>query len=536
MKKPLKILLFAFCLFMLTACGAENSVFGNQEPATEFYDIRVEETEVFHAGLSGTYLGVQFYGEDIIQVLLWQDGVRMQKAGGGSEIILPEYGFFTGNWFLTSEGKSVLFYDEISGGGVRVLDSNGERLFFLDDILGLSICETADRKVYLLAEEEGSVFLAQLNMDSGSLRRVEGLAFNQISNLTTRPYRCLGLGSEALMLLDSEGIWEIEEDENRAAKSIVLSFDSTSYMDMISNPSSNPNYDLRDISAFHVLEDGSAELLWKYKDSGKSPLQILSYEKTEKQILRLRCTSISGWMTECITEFNRSSENYQVVLEQPTSSDWTDFRQRTDMEIGAGKGADLIIGQASENFNALIEKGALEDITPYLERSGINRADYFPAVFAQKEGQKTIYGISPEISLKSLWISREVLRDTQEINIETLVNALNDYSGKGSIYVYPSSYILRFLLEGSENFGGMVNYEKRSCDFDSELFIKFLNIAKRYGGKSYMDSPSVIGERLVQTLGYFESKEELNLQAKLLSVIFSITASILRCHGETCLQ
>lgn len=516
MKLYLRTVLLIVCLFMLTACGAENSTFGNQEPATEFYDIRVEETEVFHAGFAGTYLGVQFYGEDIIQVLLWQDGVRMQKAGGGSEIILPEYGFFTGNWFLTSEGKSVLFYDEISGGGVRVLDSNGERLFFLDDILGLSICETEDGKIYLLAEEDDRIFLGELDMENSLLKMLECPDIRQNPSGNVAASQSLGLGPEGLMLMDSEGIWKLEIKENQAAKSIFMPFVSTSYMAMLPDPISNPNYGLRSVSGFRVLEDGSAEVLWKYIDSGKGLLQVLRYEKMEKQMLRLRCTQISGWMAECITAFNQSNNTYQVILEQPADmTAFEDFQQRTDMEIGAGKGADMIIGQASGSFSALLEKGALEDLTPYLAQSGISRENYFPITFAQKKNQETVYGIAPAIYPMSLWINQEVLGEAEELNIETLVNALNDYSGKGSIvYSWSSISILSLLSIDSEDFWGMVDYENEICDFDTELFRKILNVAKRYGSNSYMDSPAIIGERQVMDLGGFERAEELSAQGK----------------------
>lgn len=520
MKKHLQILFFAFCLFALTACGAENNILGNQNNASEFYDILVEETEVFHTEMNNTYLGVQFYGEDIIQILLGQDGVRMLNADGGSEIVLPEYGFFTGNWFLTSEGKSILFYEETYGGGVRVLDKSGEGLFSLDDVLGLSICETEKGTVYLLAEEDDRIFLGELDMENGLLKKLECPDIQQPLYRNVAVYQSLGIGPEGPMLMDSEGIWKLEIKENEAAKSIFMPFDGTSYMAMLSDPISNPNYNLRNASGFRVLKDGSAEVLWKYVDSGKGLLQVLRYEKMEKQVLRLRCTDLSGWMAECITAFNQSNDNYQVILErlaanQTDMSALEDFQQRTDMEIGAGKGADLIIGQASGNFSALQEKGVLEDLTPYLEQSGINREDYFPITFAQKEDQETVYGIAPAIYPMSLWISQEVLGETEEQDIETVVNALNDYSGNGSIgYSWPSISILSLLSIGSENFWGMIDYENQSCDFDTELFRKILNVAERYGDSSYMDSPAIIGERQVKDLGNFERAEELAAQGK----------------------
>lgn len=527
MKKALYASLFFICLFILTACGADDNTLKNQGTESEYYNIRVEEEEIFSAETQpgSFYYGIQFYGGEIVQVM--EDITRVADKGisalllrdaGLSETLLPKYSFFTGRWFLTSDGQSILFYDEYYGGGIHVLNQKGEKLFSVVGVSGLSVCETEDGKIYLLAldETEENVFIAELNIASGALRRLEGLNLNR-RDLNFLPPQCLGSGPEGLMYMDGQGIWKIEDGEDKANKTLWLSFENTTYMDMSSNLIANPTYLTRDATGFRILEDGSVEILWSFQDSGRGLIQVLKAEQVEKEIIRLRCTQISGWLAQCIAQFNQNNENYYIIPEQPAREDTDtlkDFQQHTDLEIGAGKGADLIIGQASYDFYALLKNGALEDLAPYLERSGINREDYFPAAFAQEKEQGTIYGIIPEISLMDLWISSDVMGTAEEQNIETIVDALNVYSEKGSVSSCPPREILMCLLKGSADFWGMVDYEQTTCEFDTELFRKILNVAKRYSAQSYRDSDPIIDYRYVHSLLYFTSEAELNAQGK----------------------
>ena len=518
MKKHLRALFLLLCPLLLTACGAVGT---NQQ--TEYYDIRLEETDIFDSQEPGRYYGFQFYGEDMIQIMLEDitqgNRVWIREPDGSSRLLLPEYSQFNGSWFLTSQGQSILFYKETSESeaAIRVLSPEGETLSVHEGLSGRSVCETADGNVYLLAGEDGNTFLAQLNLSTGTLRELEGLSLNldRQLGLNVVPVQCLGLGPEGLMLMDGNGVWKITEEGSRAEKELVLSFDSTSYTDMSSDPANDKLY-VREPSGFRMLEDGSMELLWKYKASGRGILQTLRYEKTEKTVLRLRCSQLSSWMAECITEFNRTDEAYQIVIEQCSVTDqgFEDFCQRTDMEIAAGKGADLISGTSS-NFNALLEKGALADLTPCLEQYGIAEEDYFPVVFARKGSEASIYGVMPQLFCSSLWISRKVLDENQATDIETVVDALYRYPEKGSFENFPEKAILTFFLEGSESFWGMVDYENGACNFNTELFRKILEIAQRYSRPAYMDSPAILGHRSILPLGYFDSERELSDQERI---------------------
>lgn len=513
MKPYLSILLFLLCSLLLSACGTESNPFGNQSVKTEIHDIRVEEEEIFHTEFDElnlhAFLGLQYYEDEPLQII-WNDGgIWLLGTDGIAENFLPEYDYFDGTWFLTSGGESVLLYSSLYGGGVYIVNRAGEKLFSLSDISGLDICETEDGKIYLLGEEENSFFIGELNLSNGTVRKLEGLDLNRNNGTNFAPLRSLGFGPDGLMLLDSEGIWEIEEEDGAVSKSMVLSFDGTSYIDML--VFGNRNLNRRNVSDFRVSAEGAAELLWRHQNSGRGDLQVLTPESKERTPITLRCTQVSDWMAECFAEFNKTNENYHIVLEQLPDALITtleDFQQRTDMEIGAGGGADLIMGQASYNFNALLEKGAVENLAPYLERSGIDRENYFPVAFPQK--QDTLYGIMPEIGLLGLWIDSGVLEGTGELSIETIVDALYDYPEKGSISNYPTREILMFLLRGSGDFWGMIDYENGTCSFDTELFRKMLQITKRYGSQAYRDSPAIIGYRSVYPLGYyFENESEL---------------------------
>ena len=113
MKKYLQTILLMLCLCILTACGRENSASGSLADQ-EFYDIRKEEDTVFGAILSGSLLGTQFYDDKPIQVFRDAGGIWSLPAGAlptDKENLLPKFSSFPDSWFLTSTGKSILFYE-----------------------------------------------------------------------------------------------------------------------------------------------------------------------------------------------------------------------------------------------------------------------------------------------------------------------------------------------------------------------------------------------------------------------------------------
>lgn len=197
-----------------------------------------------------------------------------------------------------------------------------------------------------------------------------------------------------------------------------------------------------------------------------------------KTLLTLQTSLPNAWLKYAIAGFNRQSTDYFIRLEETYGEDVQD---RLSVEIMAGRGPDIITGSVINVSESILKKGVLVDLAPGLDAMGITDEEYFPAVRALRMGDG-VYGIRALIQPHGYWIRESVLGSTEQPDIETLVEKLYTYPDQEAVWRTNarSEVILEYLLSGSEDLWGMIDWEKGTCDFSGELFARILEIAKRY--------------------------------------------------------
>ena len=213
----------------------------------------------------------------------------------------------------------------------------------------------------------------------------------------------------------------------------------------------------------------------------------------EKIVLTFALVSESGGdnFSEVVAKFNQESDRYSVELQTCRYGEELEtMRNRLSVEVGAGDGPDLMTNDVFPITQEIMDSGVLVNLTPYLEQSGVTLESFFPAYATAVSGDG-IYGVSPSALYTGYSVDAEVLGDSQPPqDIESFADLLLEYPGHGS-FLGPrmgGRYILAYFLEGSEDLWGMIDWEKKTCDFTGPLFSKFLDVSKRYredGKKGY---------------------------------------------------
>ena len=340
------------------------------------------------------------------------------------------------------------------------------------DCLLEDICQTEDGRIYLLLSdyETRKEVLEELDPDTGQLISESRMEWDFISNGSSN----LGTAGAFPARISDQGIDSI--DTKAQSTSPILYSDGTSF-------GFRNEWDIQD---FQVLEDGTIEVLWTYRRRHIYTLDRMRMEKVEKTPVVLRgIFEYESWLSERVTLFNQKNKDYHVVLETcGYGNDVEDYARLTNIQIGAGKGPDILCGSEllQDYISGMMEKGALEELNPYMEASGIREEDYFPMVFSTwRQGEK-IYSVTPQMDTYYEEMDVEVLGSAESPDIETLADALLAREGNG---VYrqglTSEELLNTFLQGSESLWGMVDWKAGSCDFSTPLFGKLLEAARRYG-------------------------------------------------------
>lgn len=497
--------IFLFSLFwlhlLLAACGG-------QEEEAAYYEIRVESQSLEGAQEGQWLLGRQYYQGEPVCIIAEKtdDGgtapamdVYIKPDGKDSRLLFSGVSreYRSTQWYLDSEGNCFIPQTD----GVIRLDGDGNMLYhsktggWVRDICGLE-----GGKVILLTEENKNYGLAELDPVTGAITKIDSVALGSGTQY-------IGASGKRLMLLDENGFWHV--DLQKGARTLELPFGGSAYSFQSG------------ILAADLWADGNeAGIIWS---SGMEEQLARVNISEEREVIIVRVGSperFGKWLKEQVNLFNRSNDTYYAVFEScGEETSLSDFCTETNLQIAAGKGADIIFGDAlAGDIYSMIDNGIYADLTPLMETSGISEEDYFPAAFdAWKHGGK-IYGVQLEPESAGFTMDKSLLGSGKELDIETFLDIMLNSGEKRILHSgWTESWIMEYLLSGSEDMWGMIDWEKGTCDFGGVLFSRMLRAAKQCAYKQQYDYPEIMDWRKVYYFYNYETEREMESKNRMMA-------------------
>ena len=547
MKKCRFVTILVLLCIMSSACGTaekEEATWQGVTPSmedlsaitdrTEYYDLFVESEELFQFGLLEknpsdqspgdalavgktvyVLLGTQFHQGEPIQ--LWAEArpedsdIYLYRKDGSSELLLQ--GISTQytdprnryQWCMDQEGSFYCYHNanysyedpdavrNKENGSFQKILPTGEIQYEIPFDASLyveDVCLLEESSPYVLLQDKAGDLrkVVSIDPDAGQFVLDDRL---QMEMTVETPW--LGTAGDSLALVEpgpaGTGRKVVKWNLADGGRSQILSFTGTSYA---------PHSDLK-LQDFRVLEDGGVEFLWTGFQEPEGLLERLRMDRVEKVPVVMRGDfGTDSWITERVAWFNLKSDTYHVILEDCGSgNDAEDFARLTSIQVAAGKGPDILCGDGllQDYIVGMLEKGALEELNPYMEGSGIREEDYFPATFATWRVGERIYGINSRLNVVGIRMDEGVLGSREVPDIGTLVDALLAQEGDGVfLWKDDSGRLLNLFLRGSDSVWGMVDWEGGTCDFDTPLFAKLLEAARRFGDDGRKQPESSIAE------------------------------------------
>ncbi|MDE6065110.1 MAG: extracellular solute-binding protein [Lachnospiraceae bacterium] len=554
MKKFYFLLLMMWCVLYFAGCGqqeahkeggmqgasadTESAAAGAGNPAVgqaEYRDIYADPQTIFaweesrgESPLSDSgmrFCGMQFYQGEPVQ--FWEkycyndvgkyvySDVYLYRIDGSSELLWQTALSFFYHVYLDEEGNGYCWGDTYKdgGGGLSEVErstlvkylANGEILFTREWEDGSSvadICSLPDGRVYLILADARARRLLELDPATGLTEEVKQV------KLLSSGGQMLGAGNSTLLLYNMGGPFSnneiMELNMMDGTENSIFSFEGTSY-----NGYGMAQWD------FRMMEDGSTEILYADFLGETAIWDRLQIKDVEKIPIVIRGSfATEGWIAGQAALFNAQSDTYHVIVESCKLDERADYARLTSVQIATGEGPDIVCGDLLEDYlDGLLEKGAFEDLSPYMADSSIREEDYFPFTFNFWKEDGRVYGICPRFpGGVGVEIDEKVLGGRVEPDIHTLVAALLSWQEE-AVYLknYSSQRLLELFLEGTETLWGAVDWEQGTCDFSGELFQNILEIAKQYGDdgrKGGLPSLAQDLDRSVSDIFYFHGPAE----------------------------
>ncbi len=435
------------------------------------------------------------YDDNKMYIVKYDSQANQLWATDMGEVFTDEYNRYIQDVAVSKEGKIYASADNL----VYVLDKDGTYL---------KTIPTSTDWINGLVEASGRVFIMQYGMNGMELAEIDtttdvmGMTFG---NLPDSNGEIIG-GSEGKLLIS--GYSKLYEyDLATQETSVVLD-----WLDC--------NIDGNYARIFTMLPDGRIAVFYdNYRDDAELTLltKTEASKVTQKQVLTL-ATLHEGNSTlqkEAVA-FNKANKEYQIKIKAyiDNTAEWTettysDAIARLHADI-LGNDCPDIIDLSGMDLNNLAGKGALEDLTPYLEASTIaNRSEFVPSVLdayhingAQVTVPKyfyiaTLLGKTSVVGEKSGWTLQDVI-------------ALADAHPQASLmqYVNKESALQLCLQFASDTF---IDYTTGKCNFESPEFIQVLEFANRFEEeRDYEESlPTMIqsGKILLSQVSFSQVEE-----------------------------
>ena len=236
-----------------------------------------------------------------------------------------------------------------------------------------------------------------------------------------------------------------------------------------------------------TLEDGRlAVISSSFRQTGISYYDYCYVERgvDERTVLTMESLQPDTSLLEAVAQFNRSNPDYKVELksrfsfaEDVSDSEWQQALLKLNTEMISGKIPD-IIDLKNLPVEAYSDRGLLEDLYPYIQNdASIREEDYFDHVFETLSIHGRLPYVTNSVTVQTMVADSRVVGTEEGWSAEDFMHFLDQHGNKVIEAQKPVSF-LRMMVRGNNRF---VDWKTGTCRFDSEEFIKLLELSRRVG-------------------------------------------------------
>lgn len=208
------------------------------------------------------------------------------------------------------------------------------------------------------------------------------------------------------------------------------------------------------------------------------PLQYIPEGREVVTLGTFGSVRISSPMYKSVNAFNQAQEKYFVSIEVYSSL------TRFFTDIVRKQGTDLYDLDVGTGVDVLVNKGVLEDLTPYFESSGaVGRDDILDTVWRAGSVDDKLYFLIPCFQCNGILVEKSYTKE-------------GAWSGRDFLELgkkYPGSMLTQniqnpsslLLTELREYMSAFINWKDRTCSFDSDEFIALLEDIKALSSYDY---------------------------------------------------
>lgn len=210
--------------------------------------------------------------------------------------------------------------------------------------------------------------------------------------------------------------------------------------------------------------------------------QADSSEAQQKQVITFGAPMVGSVLQERILELNKKSDKYRIVVKTYYSEaegfkegGFEEAVERFQMDVMTGNCPD-IIDLRFLNPGPLFDKGVMEDLYPWLEKSECVSKDFFvDGILDKMAYHGKLYCIQDGFALDTMIGKTNIVGGKSGWSVSDLLATAKAHPGMKLIDGYTKSMFLEAML--SMNADQYIDFATGTCHFDSNEFKAILELA-----------------------------------------------------------
>ena len=192
---------------------------------------------------------------------------------------------------------------------------------------------------------------------------------------------------------------------------------------------------------------------------------------------------MSRGIKQAIVDFNQENPDSRIeVVEYMSGNDEAAYEaalNRLSADIATGNAPDVLVLPPEADFWTYAQKGALQDIYPYLAyEASFDWADYQENIIKAYETDGQLFGLPVAFRIEALVGRQSDLGEMKEWNLDEFIAFADRFPESGMFYQPVKTAVLDMMLRA--NGENLVDWASDGTGFDRAFLIKMLAFANRF--------------------------------------------------------
>ncbi|MBR3509139.1 MAG: extracellular solute-binding protein [Lachnospiraceae bacterium] len=383
--------------------------------------------------------------------------------------------FYAQQMAIDDQGRVYLSVNDSMGNNIMLFDENGKfsGIASADQQSWISsICVAKDGKAYASFVQynndgmEGVI--GEIDFDGKKLGKVYKNFPCASGNRV-----CLRTAEGNIICGDENALYEYSFEKEEATKTLTwLDCDiEGNKINQVFMDSEGKIY-----AMIYDWENGGTELAYMKK------VKTEDVVKREKIVIGMIYSNSN--LSSKIVEFNKNNDKYRVTIK--TYMDENNWSEKSFEDAIANLTNDILAGNSPDildlgglDIENLANKGVLEDLAPFLEKSTVlNKNDFFESILKAATFHGKIVYIPSSFTLETIAAKSSLVGDKMGWTMEDVVRLKNQYPNSELIEYATKKDIMQIMLMMNKD--SFIDEETGTCHFDSKEFKDLLVFANAF--------------------------------------------------------